>query len=973
MTNEEKLLIAFKQRNLDEFKEIIKCEDLDINYTWTASDNRTLMTLLDLACEASEASEYVLILLLNGAVRTYWNRQMLIKAFERNLDTTTINYLVVANILKVEPEEENKFYDTLIRTTVEKNDVNIMKLIAYYRHKNLAPEFAHLSSLLESIETVRLLIEYFDVDMEFQRDSHGHARTYRDIILQKYPQLKSKLPIRSPDELQDILYSYLYHNAPELFLNRIAELSTEFLDSPVYYKTRTYLFEACKKGYIDVVDALIEKHGNVNMPATDNTLDVPNSDQITALAVAAYMGHYKIVTKLISHNAHLQINKTGGSILTFVIYGMNRQGSSKDTHREILNLLLTTYNSQTVPALNINHKDEANKTPLHYAVALKNEFAIKSLLDAGADVYSKDAYGRPPLTSLPLTILEKYFDESIKLHIHDSYRDVEFDYSIFKQNDQNFSTTGNEMEFFHLIQQNPELRTLLKHTLSESFLCVKWCLVRKYYFLNFAFYLSFCVALNAYIFQMHDCPPSPTSYNSSQLNDTGINHHTPSILCDESLLLGLGIITFLFYIVFILRELCQVSLPNKQYFRSPENWLEMTMIVAVGVFFANQRNAHVAVTINLISGVELVFLLGKHPWFSVYIEMFKTVALNFAKFLALFSILAISFANSFYILFRDKTEEYISSENQTNVDPSNQRIANSFNSWPDLKVSLIKSIIMMTGELDASNLPLGENFNYSYVFFSLFVFLVPVVLYNLLNGLAISDTNVIMKDSEIVAVMSRVELIWQLERLLNSKSLQFFRKHFSEFLNLRFFRDVDIIGKLGDEVRQQQKKLIVESFFNYRIKFGTLGKKIGEMPLTIINQAEQIVQNRNNHNSAENVNQNLSTHDEKKTSSNSERVGEAINTFSDQMHDLKLEIDVKIVNIEEKIAEMNEKIADRDKKLLKSVDERNAKLLESVVEAVAHLKPIADRDEKLLQSVDERNAKLLESVVQAVAHLKQKE
>ncbi|XP_065216944.1 transient receptor potential cation channel protein painless-like [Planococcus citri] len=923
MTNEEKLLNAFEQRNLDEFKEIIKCKDLDINHKWEMPHKGTRMTLLDMACKSSETSEYVLILLLNGAWRTHWEGVELAEAFKRNLDTTTINYLVVADILKVEPEEKRKFYDTLIQAAVEKNDVNIFTLMAYYRSENFAPESAHLLPLLGSIETVRLLIKYFDVDMELQRDSHGqygHARTYRDIILQKYPQLEPGLQARSrsESELQKILYSYLRNNAPELFLNQIAELSTEFLDKSLTIRNETYLYVACKKGYIDVVDALLEKQVQLNTLAND-PLDIFYLGAITPLAVAAYMGHYEIVTKLISHNAHLQINKKSGSVLFFVICGMDRQGFSKNTHREILKLLLT-YNSQTVPLLDINHKDFFDTTPLHYAVAFKNEFAIKSLIDAGADFYSKNFCGELPLTSVPSTILEKYFDDGINLEIEQrgilgQVQKVKFDYSIFKSVDQNSSAIGNEMEFFHEIQQKPELRTLLKHPLSASFLYVKWCLIRKYYVLNFAFYLSFCVALNAYVFQIHDCPSLSTSYNSTLPTDTEINHQTSSILCNASWL-KLGIVTFLFYIVFILRELCQFLLSKKQYFRSRENWLEIMIIVAVGVFFTNQSNAHLGATVNVLSCIELVFILGKHPWFSVYIEMFKTVALNFAKFFALFSILAISFANSFYILFRDKTEEYISSENQTNVDPSNQRIKNSFNLWPDLKVSLIKSIIMMTGELDTSNLPLGENFNYSYVFFSLFVFLIPMVLYNLLNGLAISDTNAIMKDSEIVAVMSRVELIWKLERLLNSKSLQVFRKHCPEFLNHRFFRDVDISGVFGEPERQQQKKLEIDSLDQYRIEIGDSDKTIGKMPLTIIKQAEQIVEKRKHCNSAEDMNQNLSSDVIKKTSSSSGSIDEAVRMISDQIHNLKLEIDAKS-------AEMNAKITDRFEELLQSVERNN--------------------------------------------------
>lgn len=48
---------------------------------------------------------------------------------------------------------------------------------------------------------------------------------------------------------------------------------------------------------------------------------------------------------------------------------------------------------------------------------------------------------------------------------------------------------------------------------------------------------------------------------------------------------------------------------------------------------------------------------------------------------------------------------------------------------------------MLTGEFDASNIHFKQNAA-SYVLFVIFVFLISTVLNNLLNGLAVSDTQV---------------------------------------------------------------------------------------------------------------------------------------------------------------------------------------------------------------------------------------
>ena len=71
---------------------------------------------------------------------------------------------------------------------------------------------------------------------------------------------------------------------------------------------------------------------------------------------------------------------------------------------------------------------------------------------------------------------------------------------------------------------------------------------------------------------------------------------------------------------------------------------------------------------------------------------------------------------------------------------------------------------MFVGELEFSNIPFQSPF--SYVFFLLFLFLIVVVLMNLLNGLAVSDTGLIREEAEIHAHVCRVEVIAQVEATL---------------------------------------------------------------------------------------------------------------------------------------------------------------------------------------------------------------
>merc|ERR1712203_548544 len=84
-------------------------------------------------------------------------------------------------------------------------------------------------------------------------------------------------------------------------------------------------------------------------------------------------------------------------------------------------------------------------------------------------------------------------------------------------------------------------------------------------------------------------------------------------------------------------------------------------------------------------------------------------------------------------------------------------------------LALVKTTTMFVGELEFSDIPIDLDSHLAplaYTFFLAFVFLIVVVLMNLLNGLAVSDTGVIQDRSEVVAFLSQVETISYAESLL---------------------------------------------------------------------------------------------------------------------------------------------------------------------------------------------------------------
>ena len=113
---------------------------------------------------------------------------------------------------------------------------------------------------------------------------------------------------------------------------------------------------------------------------------------------------------------------------------------------------------------------------------------------------------------------------------------------------------------------------------------------------------------------------------------------------------------------------------------------------------------------------------------NIYSTMFYRVLKTFISFLAWYSLFIIAFALSFYILLHEDKE---------NVD-------NEYPFFDKVGLVLIKTFAMFVGELEFSDIPFNSPF--SYIFFLLFIFLIVVVLMNLLNGLAVSDTGLIREE-----------------------------------------------------------------------------------------------------------------------------------------------------------------------------------------------------------------------------------
>jgi hypothetical protein len=241
----------------------------------------------------------------------------------------------------------------------------------------------------------------------------------------------------------------------------------------------------------------------------------------------------------------------------------------------------------------------------------------------------------------------------------------------------------------------------------------------------------------------------------------------------------------------------QFFLSIKQYVSAKGNWIDMALIISsvVILLFEDSIPNHVSrvlrTLIILLAVTEYFNLLGLLPLLSIslYTKMFRKVAWTFVKSLAFYSVIILGFAFSFYTLQGDKFAKDILKYRSDDYDKSSGDVPvtnatrnERFNNFNTVWTSIIKSYVMLTGELETSYVHI-EGFFYASLFL-LFLFLVTIVLYNLLNALAVSDTQEIKSDAKLFDIQQRIFTMEECESAVfkrNSHTGDFLKKVISIF------------------------------------------------------------------------------------------------------------------------------------------------------------------------------------------------
>ncbi|CRK86613.1 CLUMA_CG000450, isoform A [Clunio marinus] len=773
------LISAYQRRNLDAFKYALDHLHADPN----AIDPRSNMSIFDKILKTPDSNDYIRLCIAHGA-----------DLYSKNVDNRYPLHEVVGSLSPNNLKTFLNYYDP-------------RKINVKYKYKNCLHMLIDLlpSDKYDDIaECIKILIDY-DCDPNMPNEK---SRTPFFSLLRVQPKL------RDPNDLIDYilehstvdLYTYKHdemkrmfekqnphHSLPEkvekivdadymlglLRARKEAEFEVNFkLFKEMSTKMATnddnklnnfaedcakFLYTAIQNDLEAVVDLLMSEGVDVNKRSVDMTHQRP------AAFLACYYGHHGVLKLLLQADPKPETIFKNRNLLHEVCshFGTDPSSTPNIDHQKCFDLVLDH--------CNVNQIDESGCTPLHYAVRYRNDKAAKALLERSSYIGTRNSYGETPIDDLSREVLENFLDSRITTNIRRSGDDeqkiaIDYQFLMSPKTSDDVDEFRSEILPLKVISENSDLRSLILHPVLSSFLFLKWSKLSLLFYANLLLFSTFMVSLIVFIVLCQSIPPADR-------DDSGV----------YCLFFYLSIISL---ILLMLREVFQCMLSVKHYFKNPINLLEIILIILgwTVIIQSSEVNDDDDATQRILRAVTILFaayeflqLVGTLPILSVSTHMviLKKVAVTFLKSIALYSILLLAFALSFYTLFGGKNSNEKEDETTT-IEPNSSAIPSGcckqddddgeFNSFGYPGIAIIKTFVMLTGEFDASSLDLDRNgISYSIIFL-LFVFLITIVLFNLLNALAVDDTHVIKSEGQLVDLCQRINVLTEYERIILGRS-----------------------------------------------------------------------------------------------------------------------------------------------------------------------------------------------------------
>ncbi|XP_037045285.1 transient receptor potential cation channel subfamily A member 1 isoform X3 [Bradysia coprophila] len=581
--------------------------------------------------------------------------------------------------------------------------------------------------------------------------------------------------------------------------------------SPLHYASR--------EGHIRSLENLIRLGACINLK---------NNNNESPLHFAARYGRFNTVRQLLdSEKGTFIINESDGEGLT-PLHISSQQGHARVVQlllnrgallhrdhngRNPLHLAAMSGYTQTIELLHSVHShlldqvDKDGNTPLHLATMENRPSAISLLLSMSC----KLTYNYTDMSAIDYAIHYKYQEAALAMVTHDTRADevmalrsdkhpcvtlalISSMPRVFEAVQDKCITKANckkDSKSFYAMVSHGRVE-LLAHPLSQKYLQMKWNSYGKYFHVtNLFIYSVFLMFVTLYSSQLMSnvIDENPKLGNGTELPD--LIHEeaiTPAPLHSRhqtqyigsaskstpptfnqievtNIMIVSAIAISIYAVLSSVREVVHIYQQKLNYLLDPSHcisWLLYisSLIMVMPVFckgsVSDASFSAASVTVFL-SWFNLLLFLQRFDQVGIYVVMFLEILQTLMKVLMVFSILIIAFGLAFFILM-----------SKTSSNQSANHL--SFSSIP---MSLLRTFSMMLGEMDFVGTYVQPFYTNELTFpiptfllLCLFMILMPILLMNLLIGLAVGDIESVRRNAQLKRLAMQVVLHTELEQKL---------------------------------------------------------------------------------------------------------------------------------------------------------------------------------------------------------------
>nr|XP_034839618.1 transient receptor potential cation channel subfamily A member 1 [Maniola hyperantus] len=543
----------------------------------------------------------------------------------------------------------------------------------------------------------------------------------------------------------------------QLLLNRGALLHRD-------HNGRNPLHLAAMSGYIQTIELLHSVHSHL--------LDQADKDGNTPLHLATMENRPNSISLLLSMGCRLSYNKLDMSAIDYAIYYkfpdaalamVTHENRAKEVmalrsdRHPCVTLALIAYMPRVFEAVQDKCITKAN------CKKDSKSFYIKYSFDALCPQPLDDEGNRKPESVLksqkiPLPALNiKY---SFKF-----YQDSKLKIEALRQALNNPNYRPEPLSVINAMVAHGRVQ-LLAHPLSQKYLQMKWNSYGKYFHLaNLLFYCIFLsfVTLYAYLLMMMPYTVSKSGKDPVVNSTNSSSQNTDKKEFETRIALYTSTVAILIYnFIGLVREMCNIKEQKCHYIMDPSNFVSWMLYISsvlmvlpsIYPIYEDIQFSAASITVFL-SWFNLLLLLQRFDQVGIYVVMFLEILQTLIKVLLVFSILIIAFGLSFYVLL-SKGEHL------------------SFSSIP---MSLMRTFAMMLGEIDFVGTYVQPYYKSesdiilpfpmpTFLILGLFMVFMPILLMNLLIGLAVGDIESVRRNAQLKRLAMQVVLHTELERKL---------------------------------------------------------------------------------------------------------------------------------------------------------------------------------------------------------------